>query len=501
MCRLSGVTFNTEAVGIDTGVLLHEMMFRAAVEELGQKDGWGVADARNQWRSLHWYVEDVPMYLPDLDRTDMLIGHVRKRSTGTGSTVNENHPYAWQIGDELLTAAHNGWIDGTNWKEWSQGHPQTDSWRALNDLAVILAAENSPDISADIVNRWLSEYHTGSHYAFLIKWKGRMHAIRGKTRTLNVLRVTDAGWLINTSGNVLRLMKRYLKEVEDIESENVLYIKDNNMLTFGLNEPEYVWHELDPKHKERVYPATQSAWSGNTWRDNNSKNETTTVAGNARNDDGDKDTQIITAPSVTSPRKGRGTVVNQLPLVLGNESNIIGGPEDAKKWRNAAWSRTAGALSPLPGELSQLWALYSLGFMREGYRDMDLLKAATTADLEVFHKMAIKETDDGKVVKPFTTVAMRMIQWWNHCVQADHVNVHIRMFGQNFFWLDKDYTKAPDEIADVAYLNWQRYFALTALRAYPDDNELRRVFNTKKLFSTMTEEMRNAHQNVPDTCC
>lgn len=488
MCRLSGVTATTRALGIDTGVLMHEMMLRSSTEEGGQRDGWGIADSKASWRSALWYVESAPHYLPSIDRDEMLIGHVRKRSTGTGTTANENHPYIFTVGDQSLIAAHNGWIDGVDWAEWQQGAPQTDSWRALNDLATILRDENAPDISPDIVNRWLSAYTSASHYAFLIKWNGKMHAIRGKTRTLNVLEIAGQGWLINTSAAVLRTMKEYLRTVEGIDSGDVLYIKDNNMLVFEADTPGYDYYVIEPQHKTKVYTNTQSAWTGagnNSWR-NDPKPAATVVKSD---DDGGR--EIIIAPSVTTPRKGQATVVTALTALPNS---------DVAAWRAKEWSKTAGLLSPLPKELSALWALHSLGFVKNHQYNVDLLAVASVADLDMFYHMVIRD-DGAKPTKPFTPMSTRMINWWNHCVRGNHADVHMRLFDSKFFWLDADYVTAPEENIVTAYLNWQRYLALTILQAYTDDKELRATFNTGKVFSVMKAEVQDVDTDTTTDAC
>src|SRR5688572_12985793 len=158
MCRLCALTFDAP-LGVKADIM-HEVMLRSCVEELGQKDGYGVTDLATVWRSPGFYLEEVPKWKKGITESGFMLSHLRKASGGTGRTELDNHPYFFDVNGETLTAMHNGYFDGAAVK-WTQGIPHTDSYQALLRLSEmmvnrVLSGANEI-ITVDLINEWLSE--------------------------------------------------------------------------------------------------------------------------------------------------------------------------------------------------------------------------------------------------------------------------------------------------------------------------------------------------------
>lgn len=445
MCRLCAMT-SSAAVSAELKLnVMHEIMLRTSRDEGGQNDGWGVTDGRNIWKSPIPYFEDVPTWIHKAETDRFLISHVRRASTNTQRTVLENHPYAFDINGEALIAAHNGWMEAATWKDWRAGSPQTDSWRALNDLANFLREGEEP--SPELFNKWLSMYSTGSHYAFLLLWRNELLAIRGNTRTLHLLPVAD-GYLLHTSLPALQFANKYLNQMYDLPLSTPLRMLDNTYLKFRYGDPNYESYALDPKH-----PVAKSVHQGYTWNDPKKVEASEVVpVGEKRGDD-----EGVYAPSVTSPRVShRKKIVDPEQLKDTQPLALLPGTDAALKRKKEKWSQLAGKLSPMRASLSRFWVSHILGFVDDkGEPSEELLQKCTITDLEVLEEILFPREKEG--TKIFSDAACIMLNWWNHCVIPTwDVRAHSYLFGTEFFWINPKYIEVDGKPADpyVASATW-----------------------------------------------
>jgi len=306
MCRLCLLTATNIGPEVKKEIA-HETLMRASHGDAGQRDGWGVTDGRRITRSVNWYFEDVPTWKHELFGDGFLLGHLRKASAGTRRTVAECHPYTFETNHGPLIAAHNGYFDGGRYTGWSNDMPGTDSYRALNQLALLINEQGVAELKPEIITDWLSTFYDTSHYAVMLLWRDRAYVVRGRTRPLSALRVGN-GYLFHTDATVTKFMQDYIRAMyPSIEvGDAVQHVRDDIMISLSLGSPYVDMHVLKIEHTKRQY--TQTVW------ETNPKTPAVTTAGNqlvrvGEVNDAATPRIYTVAPSVTKPRANAGTAV------------------------------------------------------------------------------------------------------------------------------------------------------------------------------------------------
>lgn len=442
MCRLCAITTTQLVDGggalIDIKAqLMHECMMRSSHEEGGQKDGWGVTDMLMTWKNTSWYFEDTPTWLNDISTDDIIMSHLRKASAGTGRTVRDNHPYEFDVNGEQLTALHNGFFDGAGWTNWSADTPNTDSYRALNALVGLLQESDNGDITPEMISEWLSVYTDASHYALMIHWRGVLHIMRGNTRTLHALQLGN-GYLVHTSLQVLDQMRQYVRVLYGIDTPASVIVPVNTLVKL---KPGSILVSSAPLNIRHVPTQSyQTRWDTNV----HPKANVIVPASNQGSDISGADNSIIVAPSVT-PRLARtdAGLEHLMTRPLQPPATFT------LRERRRRWSLIAGELSPLRKELSTFWAASALGYVSETTHEPlthTFRVYATEREFDLIQAIFLPRTVDGGFIKPFAPVAMTMINWWNHLVVPEYdADVHLTLFGTQFFWLNTYYTRMRDD--------------------------------------------------------
>lgn len=190
-----------EARQIFTLAMLYSQTDDSQLDGAGFTDGVALVKTQNPFTHL------APSSIARLDPERAWIGHVRKKSPGTGSDLYAAHPYEFYTpgSDEkpaqLLVGVHNGYIVGTVTETGDVSN--TDSYRALRNLNRVLV---NSGLSAEVLERWLASFGLNSEWAFAWYWNGTPYFVRGQ-RPLYVSDVRrgnrSEGVILNTSADVL----------------------------------------------------------------------------------------------------------------------------------------------------------------------------------------------------------------------------------------------------------------------------------------------------------
>lgn len=245
MCRLMAITASEESLGgyKNKQALLHEMLLRGNAD--GQQDGWGVSDGSYIMKSGDPYWKTVPAWINQMSGGSTWIGHVRSASAGTEKSAHASHPYrvmkdlsSQNIEDTLFIAAHNGMFQGT-WTKHDKidGEPNTDSWRAFVALQKVLL--KGEEITADVVDTWLSRFDSDSSFCVLISKGTNLYAIRGDNalKVLHGCTIGD-GYIIHTSAEALEAVKVYADVSLGLTTGKVEEIGKKTMVTFQYASPD-----------------------------------------------------------------------------------------------------------------------------------------------------------------------------------------------------------------------------------------------------------------------
>lgn len=476
MCRLCAATM-TRINGVDDPLfkpsLVHEMMLRSSSEDGGQNDGWGATDGDHIVRSGYPYIEDAPTWLKTINPSNFIMTHIRKASAQTARTVQENHPYSFDINGERLIAAHNGWIDGTVWTNYHQGMPNTDSWRALHDLSEMMKQDSVEDLSGDLMAEWLSKYNSSSAYAFLFLWKQKLYAVRGDTRPLFVLESGD-GYFINTSEKALTACGTYLHLMYGLEMSKPAKLADFSIHTFTLGSLDTPYETFKVTPVVRTYH--NSHWNSGTYSGNYQGAAQNVNVRNAENVQGSGTTgiepstalvlpgssgSVVYAPSVTTPRPRRGGDTLALTAAMVKSvSDAVKDPSRDLRVRRDKWRQVCGFLSPMRSTLTRLWAAQALGYIttaEEGLTNLKtMMRDCSFQDFALLESVLCTELADGGKTGPFNTTANLMLNWWNRVVRPGYdVEAHIALFGLDFFWLDPKYTTSREANKHLVLARWQ----------------------------------------------
>ena len=443
MCLITATDFGVRVPSYFKAQLVHECMLRTLHEDLGQRDGWGVTDTENIWKSPTFYLEDSPTWLPHVNNAGFIMSHLRKASGGTGHTRAENHPYTFSVNGETLIAMHNGFFEGAAWTGWKSNQPSTDSYRALLRLSTMMAEQHVDEITPELIEEWLSAYSDASHYAVVLHWKNQVYALRGKTRFLAALQIGN-GYLVHTSYPVLRIMRDYVKHLYDIDTPEPNVITDNTMIRFPLGSLDIQSYALNPVHKRDT---TYSRSGADIYYP---KAVVVTVHPNEKRNVGNivrSNTDYTTAPSVTNNRTVR---TQQQPDAETTPSSVATGA--SLKERRRMWSTLAGKFAPLRRELSTMYAASALGYVDDLNRPQinSFIVKTSMKELELINHVFFPINANGSSTKPFSATSMCMINWWNHIVRDGYdIDVHIELFGAKPFWLDTHYTLIKNDAGNL----------------------------------------------------
>ncbi len=485
MCRLCLIT-TTELpdAGIDIqhfkAQLMHECMLRSSHEDGGQKDGWGVTDTQNIWRSTDWYFEDTPVWMRGINAQGIMFSHLRKASAGTGRTERDQHPYIFTVGGDQLIAVHNGYFDGTAHTGWSATTPNTDSYRALAELATMLEKKHAARITREIMNEWLSSFTDASHYALMIHWRDEVYLTRGNTRTLHGLPLGN-GYLVHTSLPVVKQMRDYVQKLYDLETPEIVAVPINSLIRMRPGSLEVNTYALDIKHLR----VQQAVWANSYPKANVTVPDRGSVNTSVVGDD------YVIAPSVTTPRPARTSTA----LVSSVTPPITAPAAFTLKERRTHWSLTSGKLSPLRKSLSTYWAASVLGYVNEKTAEPlthTFLVYASKAEFDLVEAVLLPRTSEGTFLKPFSPIAMNMINWWNHLVNPGFdQEVHQELFGTRFFWLDTYYTRMKDDVgkynnSGIVMRAWTSYM-LRLFANVLDRQQINKWLDTKVLAAMLDE--------------
>lgn len=445
MCRLCLATYTD--THLPKSELIHECMMRSAHDELGQKDGWGVTDMQSVYRSARWYYEDMPFWKNDVNQRGFILSHLRKASGGTGRSQLENHPYQFDVNGQTLTAVHNGFFGGVT-RTWGQTIPNTDSYHALLNLSNRLAEQH--EITAPLITDWLSQYNDDSHYACILHWRDVAYMFRGSTRTLAIMQVGN-GVLVHTNILILDQMREYLHRMYAVDTPAAQIVPVNVLVTIPLASHDLVLNEIHPVHTRAYVQQTQ-------WPNRVITPPKQLAVGTKNESEEDASHDVIIAPSVTKPRD------HSTPA--------------APRLRRAAFADIVSKLSPMRRGLAAMWASIILEYEDEkGAPDVHAFRARATADeLDLLDTILFTRTDDDTYEKPFASLAMLMLNWWNHVVKAGcDEYVHQRLFANDVFWLDFTFIGRVDSLKP-----WIVHMLRLIYNEF-SDSELERYFDSKRL--------------------
>lgn len=241
MCRLCALTDTT--LPPDLRISWFDRMLLMSQADDSQEHAWGVSNGTTIYKDAGAYTAAPPVWTADATfEQKMLLGHVRKASPATGRGCEEAHPYVFDINGESLTCAHNGWFGGTN--THMAGTPDTDSWRAFNNLATLLRRTN--DLKA-VFEEWFNLYTTATQCGILIYWQGAVWAFR-HTRPLHVC-IVGQGYLINTSYCVLSAIRKYAEKINAVECGEIAMLPEHKLIRFRENNIKVQVHDIDVRLK------------------------------------------------------------------------------------------------------------------------------------------------------------------------------------------------------------------------------------------------------------
>jgi hypothetical protein len=167
----------------------------------GHTDGTGISDGEYHWKTSKAAPAAGLPWVNALEMARPLVGHVRRKSTGTGATALEAHPYPFVVEatdakggkkePRMLHVAHNGYFTGVRsrlWASWNDpAVPNSDTYWAGHELATLLADRDADELTPALLTEWLSEYNGDSAFALMLYYNGQLTVIRGPGRSLHVL--------------------------------------------------------------------------------------------------------------------------------------------------------------------------------------------------------------------------------------------------------------------------------------------------------------------------
>lgn len=469
MCRLMALTFTDRRLQRFKADILDRMLLMSQTDD-NQSDGWGITDGQHLVKSQAMYSVSLPNWKTSFDPSLAWLAHIRKASSATGRTINESHPYYFEMADGTgLYAAHNGFIHGTNWNIDRQAGvksaPNTDSWRAFCqlwlDMLEMEQVDGFADIIPNLIENWTPNFEDNSQFAMLFHWRGNVIALR-HDRPLHCMRVGN-GHIVHTSVEFLRILRENLKWQYNLDPEEPKYIDKDNMVIFQPGHGDITVHKLDLKFKPRttyVYTAPAAAWQGHggphagnaqTANTTEAANPSASSNANVNEKNGSVGSKDIYSRPVTRPRP-RAPITNkeadtqqQRPVLYlpdGSHTSVKPPVEKSRKddmlpSKVALWRAMLKDFIPLRNNLCTFWAITSLG-----YRNVlpgGFLPTASLADLRMFQSMVCK-------LPIFTERQNILINAWNHLVKRGvDRELHELWCDSAFFWMNPRYNRVGDE--------------------------------------------------------
>lgn len=388
------------------------------------------------------------------------VGHIRKASVNTGKTKEEAHPYYFELPqreqtDELpfapfdsFFAAHNGIFHGTKWDIGPRAtSPNTDSWRAFEQLRLLMQQMEYPDLTPELFNAWTPHFEDNSQFALLFHWQGEVIAVRND-RPLHCMTFGN-GNIIHTSDVLLKILKSWIKYEFDLDCGEVLFLRAKAMTEFQTGGDIVIVNDLEMKFKPRTY--VNNNYAG--WQQG-SQGNATSPGGSASaqsvssaNSEGANET-VTYSPSVTKPRRREtatdkeGNTQSSSAMGVSKSPLLLPAPRDVPvvdlrdKTTSASklkiWRELQRLVIPLRSDLLTYWVASSLGYSQP--RAGLFLKSLGIEELALFKGMI-----GGR---PFTERQRMLINTWNHLVKRGMgPELHMTWLKDAFFWHLPRYTR------------------------------------------------------------
>jgi len=337
MCRLCAV-LGSIPLGTKTAIMDYAMILGASENNVHGYGAW-TSDLINKCSGsyLESNLESFwDVFVEGSRDTYSLCSHVRSASYNTGKTVLEAHPYQFKSDLGGLVMAHNGTFYGTKATDRATDVPDTDSYRAFQDLFALLSQRS--EINSDVFQEWLGRYTTGSTFSTLItdQVSGDVWALRGPEKPLNILPIGDDGWFINTSTKIVTRVSQLLQMHYGISCGAMIELGVGDVLRFrpGQAEPDSYRVDiiLNPYYHEKKEPALQrpATPSSAGWRPDSAG----TVAVMFGTDDGARTAEPIEMAQEMNGTSTNGTVYKgigkpeqQLMLLPAPATPVISAPK------------------------------------------------------------------------------------------------------------------------------------------------------------------------------
>lgn len=251
MCR-QGIWTDTSLDACTRAVLVDFAITHSVLEE-GQWDGWGLygGEGTSIIKSANSYHHDgsINLHWCNWPLENIWMWHARKASGGTGRRPIDSHPYRLPFSvdgeDDYIVGAHNGYIGGTEFaKLWSADDPQTDSWRAFNQLTPIIV-RNGGRINKEVIEEWLSLFNASSVLACLIYHRDKVYAVRGSKERVLFAASIGNGFFVHTSPKVIEKVRNYADTMFNIVVGEAVLLPDNTLTTFIAGELDAVTEQLN----------------------------------------------------------------------------------------------------------------------------------------------------------------------------------------------------------------------------------------------------------------
>lgn len=410
--------------------VLHQGMMLGFADD-NQDSGWGMSDGERYIKNggPYWVRQDFDWW-DYLNADRMIQAHVRKASATTAKDgVEAAHPYmfSWGEGDKIqsLFAAHNGFITGTGAPTYIAGVPNTDSYRAFARLAALLD-DNKGKINSDVMEKWLSEYHDDSQYAFTFYLGDELWALRGN-RLLHTVRFGN-GYIVHTSKVVLESLGFYVKRMWGIQLGEIHEITPDTLVRFRPGVADLDFFTVKPTWKPR-YQGNYNNWP---------------AAGAATRHTGVNPT--VPAASATGndvPRSAAGSQPNttQTPAAPA----AAGTQHDFANATQKAFNTIFANVAPMRGILLKFWIATSLNYITQrGGVDVDRVLKAPMYELQFFYEAALNGADSANVLSPRQKLLLNL---WNHSINGNRdLDAQEQIFGPDpFFWCPELLRKDIDD--------------------------------------------------------
>lgn len=258
MCRLLAITASDISSNAKVDILDRSMLL---LRTEFQKDGWGISDGINVWKSANQYSDgrlNEFDWMNEIDTNRIIIGHLRSASFGTNKTQLENHPFVFDDKNDKnqkchkFIAMHNGKFDGVHIPKWC-GEPVSDSYQAFKKLT------QSPAIHSASISKWLSEFEVGSTFAFMILQNNCLYLARDEKCKLYYAPLGN-GIITMTSAEILEQVRSYAAIRHKIRIGPIEYVPCGRLYRLEYGNMKFSMRQLTYSFK--VVPFT--SWYNST---------------------------------------------------------------------------------------------------------------------------------------------------------------------------------------------------------------------------------------------